>query len=58
MNSERGNYLQLKEDLLAKETSLFQSQTMINELQKELEQTQNEVFEFLVIYSIIIRLFR
>jgi hypothetical protein len=51
MNSERGNYLQLKEDLLAKETSLFQSQTMINELQKELEQTQNEVFEFLFILS-------
>ncbi len=44
MNSERENYLQLKKDLLAKETSLFQSQTIIDQLQKELEQTRDEVY--------------
>ena len=37
------NNLQLKEDLLAKETSLFQAQSKINELTKELEQAKDEV---------------
>jgi hypothetical protein len=38
------NSLQVKQDLLSKETSLFQAQSTINEMQKELEQTREEVF--------------
>jgi len=40
--------LQLKEDLLAKESSLFQAQSMITELRKELEQGRGEVIHLLV----------
>lgn len=37
------NNLQLKEDLLAKDASLFQAQSTIAGLRKELEQTREEV---------------
>jgi len=47
MNNERITSLKLKEDLLAKETSLFQSQSIINELKKELEQTREQVIQFI-----------
>lgn len=40
---DRTTTLQLKEDLLAKETSLFQAQNRISELEKELQQAQEEV---------------
>ena len=43
MNSNRGNNLQLKEDLLAKETSLFQARSTVTELKKELDQAREEV---------------
>lgn len=43
VNNEQGNYLQLKEDLITKEKNLFQSQTIIDQLEKELEQTREEV---------------
>jgi hypothetical protein len=43
INNDRINSLQLKEDLLTKETSLFQAQSIINELKKELEQRREEV---------------
>lgn len=43
MNNAEVNVLHLKEDLLAKETSLFQAQSKINDLTKALEQTRNEV---------------
>jgi hypothetical protein len=46
MNNDRINTLQLKEDLVTKETNLFQAQSTINELQKELEQTREEVYRF------------
>ena len=42
-NDDEVNVLHLKEDLLAKETSLFQAQSKINDLTKALEQTRNEV---------------
>jgi len=37
--------LQLKEDLINKESSLFQAQSMINELKKELQQAREEVID-------------
>ncbi|CAF3575245.1 unnamed protein product [Rotaria socialis] len=43
MNSDRVDHLKLKEDLLTKETSLFQAQSTINELQKCLEQIREEM---------------
>ena len=43
MNNDRISNLQLKDDLVAKETSLFQAQSTINELKKELEQARDEV---------------
>ncbi|CAF0895169.1 unnamed protein product [Rotaria sp. Silwood1] len=43
MNNDRIHNLKLKEDLLAKETSLFQAQSTINELQQCLEQTREEM---------------
>jgi len=43
LNNDRVNNLQLKEDLLAKEKSLFQAQSTISDLRKELEQTREEV---------------
>ncbi|CAF0764701.1 unnamed protein product [Rotaria sp. Silwood1] len=43
INNDRINHLQLKEDLLAKETNLFQAQSTINELKKELEQAREEM---------------
>lgn len=43
LNNDRVNNLQLKEDLLSKETSLFQAQSIIADLRKELEQTREEV---------------
>ncbi|CAF2941831.1 unnamed protein product [Rotaria sp. Silwood2] len=43
INNDRINNLQLKEDLLAKETNLFQAQSTINELKKELEQAREEM---------------
>lgn len=43
LNNDRVNNLQLKEDLLAKEKSLFQAQSTITDLRKELEQTREEV---------------
>jgi hypothetical protein len=58
MNSERGNYLQLKEDLLSKETNLFQAQSMIDQLQKEIEQTREEVFKYPFTFQFIACLFR
>ena len=45
MNNDRINNLQLKNDLVEKETSLFQAQSTINELKKELEQARDEVSE-------------
>lgn len=39
----RTNTLQLKEELVAKETSLFQAQSIIAELRKDLEQAREEV---------------
>ncbi|CAF1550137.1 unnamed protein product, partial [Rotaria sordida] len=42
MNNDRMNNLKLKEDLVSKETSLFQAQSTINELQTCLEQTREE----------------
>lgn len=42
-NNDRLNNLQLKEDLLSKDSSLFQAQATIAELRKELEQTREEV---------------
>ena len=43
MENNRTNTLQLKEDLLTKETSLFQAQSLITELKKDLEQARDEV---------------
>ncbi|CAF3576825.1 unnamed protein product [Rotaria sordida] len=43
MNNDRMNNLKLKEDLVSKETSLFQAQSTINELQKCVEQTREEM---------------
>ncbi|CAF2796492.1 unnamed protein product [Rotaria sp. Silwood2] len=43
MSNDRVNNLKIKEDLLAKETSLFQAQSTINELHKCLEQTREEM---------------
>jgi len=37
--------LQLKEDLINKESSLFQAQSTINELRKELQQAREEVID-------------
>ena len=48
MNNDRTTALQLKEDLLAKETSLFQAQSTINELKKSLDQAREEVSIFLI----------
>jgi Fic family protein len=47
MNNDRINNLQLKEDLLAKETNLFQAQSTITDLKKELEQAKEEVIQYL-----------
>lgn len=41
--NNRSTNLHLKEDLLAKETSLFKAQSFITELKKDLEQARNEV---------------
>ncbi|CAF0992035.1 unnamed protein product [Rotaria sordida] len=43
INNDQINTLKLKEDLLAKETNLFQAQSIINELKKELEQAREEM---------------
>ena len=43
IDQDRMNNLQLKEDLLAKDASLFQAQSTIAGLRKELEQTREEV---------------
>lgn len=43
INNERLNNLQLKEDLLTKDSSLFQAQSTITQLRKELEQAHEEV---------------
>jgi hypothetical protein len=43
IDNDRMNNLQLKEDLLAKETSLFQAQSTISGLRKEVEQAREDV---------------
>lgn len=43
INDNHGDSLQLKEDLVAKETSLFQAQSTIDQLRNQLEQTREEV---------------
>lgn len=53
MDNDRGNNLKLKEDLLAKETSLFQAQSTINELEKCLEQTREEVLIIFITQSLL-----
>ena len=45
MNNDRINTLQLKEDLVTKESSLFQAQSTVTTLRKELEQTREEVID-------------
>jgi len=45
MNNDRINNLELKEDLLAKETNLFQAQSTITDLKKELEQAKEDVIQ-------------
>lgn len=47
INENQGNTLRLKEDLVSKETSLLQAQSTIDQLQKELEQTRDDVGIFL-----------
>jgi hypothetical protein len=47
MNNDRINNLELKEDLLAKETNLFQAQSTITDLKKELEQAKEDVIQYL-----------
>jgi hypothetical protein len=42
--------LQLKENLLTKESSLFQAQSTINELRKELQQAKEEVVDVLFFF--------
>ncbi|CAF3392823.1 unnamed protein product [Rotaria sp. Silwood1] len=64
MNNDRIHNLKLKEDLLAKETSLFQAQSTINELQQCLEQTREEhaktiiTFLFILIPIILLCVFK
>ena len=43
LEQDRMNNLQLKEDLLTKDASLFQAQSTIAGLRKEFEQTREEV---------------
>jgi len=43
--------LQLKEDLLAKDSSLFQAQTTITQLRKELEQAREDVIHLFFIFK-------
>jgi hypothetical protein len=43
IDNDRRNNLQLKEDLLAKESSLFQAQSTISGLRKEMEQAREDV---------------
>jgi hypothetical protein len=49
--------LKLKEDLLTKDTNLYQAQSVINELKKDLEQTREQVddlfFEELILIFFI-----
>jgi len=47
MNNDRINNLELKETLLSKETNLFQAQSTITDLKKELEQAKEEVIQYL-----------
>jgi hypothetical protein len=45
-DNDRRNNLQLKEELLAKETSLFQAQSTISGLRKEVEQAREDVSNY------------
>lgn len=54
MNDDRINSLQIKEDFMAKEKSLFEAQSTINELQKCLEQTREEVLIVLILKTICV----
>ena len=48
--NDGGNRLQLKEDLLTKERNLFQAQSIIDQLQTELNQTRDEVSSKNLVY--------
>jgi len=52
------NHLQLKEDLITKEKSLFQAESLVEQLQKELELTRDEVKTIVLSPSNLILLIR